>query len=47
MPRNNFKASRSDEHGNPDGALLPVVGQDLVAGLAQPGAILLEARQHG
>ena len=28
------------------GALLPVFGQDLVAGLAEPGAVLLQAGQH-
>ena len=28
-------------------SLLPVIGQDLVAGLAEPGAMLLEATQNG
>ncbi len=27
-------------------ALLPVLGQDLVAGLREPGAVLLQAGQH-
>jgi hypothetical protein len=40
VPRNdNF----FEEYGS---ALLPVVDQDLAAGLADPGAVLLQARQH-
>jgi len=34
-------ASRNDK-----GALLPIIGQHLFAGLAEPGAVLLQAGQH-
>ena len=31
---------------NSRGRLLPVIGKDLFAGLAEPGAVLLQAGQH-
>jgi hypothetical protein len=38
--------ARQRAFGDDEGELLPVVGQNLRAGLAEPGAVLLEARQH-
>ena len=38
--------SRSRAPRNDDPELLPVIGQNLRAGLAEPGAILLQARQN-